>query len=79
MMNKNQVPDKALLRSVLQKMMRKGISGSRIASTVRSGDVTLAGTIDYEHERRSILTAVNNIPGVKRVIDQLRVEKKKKI
>ena len=79
MMLRNQIPDKSILKSVMQKMMRKGTSSSRITSTVRSGDVTLAGTIDYEHQRRSILSSANSVPGVKRVIDQLRVEKKKRI
>lgn len=74
----NKTPDKTVLKNVLQKMTRKGTSSSRVKATVRSGDVTIAGTIDYEHERRSILSSVNSVPGVKRVIDQLRVEKKKR-
>ena len=76
---RNQVPDKTLLQSVLQRMTRKGASSSRVKATVRSGDVTIAGTIDYEHERRSILSSANSVPGVKRIIDQLRVEKKKRV
>ena len=74
---RNQIPDKTVLKSVLQKMTRKGTSSNRVNATVRSGDVTLAGTIDYEYQRRSILGSANSIPGVKRVIDQLRVEEKK--
>jgi osmotically-inducible protein OsmY len=75
---RNQISDKTVLKSVLQKMTRKGTGSGRVKATVRSGDVTLAGTIDYEHERRPILSSANSIPGVKRVIDQLRVEKKKR-
>ena len=74
----NQVPDKTLLKSVTQKLTRKGANSSRVKATVRSGDVTIAGSIDYEHERRSIVSSANSVPGVRRVIDQLRVEKKKK-
>ena len=74
----HQVPDKTLLNNVLQRMTRKGISATRVKATVRNGDVTIAGTIDYEHERRSILSSVNSVPCVKRVVDQLRVEKKKR-
>ena len=77
MIPRNQIPDKTVLKSVLQKMTRKGTSSNRVNATVRSGDVTLAGTIDYEYQRRSILSSANSIPWVKRVIDQLRVEKKK--
>ena len=77
MIPNNQIPDQTVLKSVLQKMTRKGTSSSRVTATVRSGDVTLTGTIDYEHQRRSVVSSATNIPGVKRVIDQLRVEKKK--
>jgi len=75
---KNQIPDKSLLKSVTQGMMRKGTNSSRVTATVRSGEVTISGTIDFEHQRRSILGSVNNITGIKRVVDQLRVEKKQK-
>ena len=74
----NQVPDKTLLKGVQQKMMRKGVNSNRVTVTVRNGDVTVTGTIDYEHERRSVIGSMNGVPGVKRVIDQLRVEKKKR-
>lgn len=74
----NQIPDKTLLKSVIQKMTRKGTNSSRITPTVRTGDVTLTGTIEAERERSSIVKSVNNTPGVRRVIDQLRVVDKKK-
>ena len=73
-----QIPDKTLLKGVVQKMARKGTNSSRITPTVRSGDVTLTGTIGYEHERRPLLKTASSVPGVRRVIDQLRVEAKKK-
>ena len=75
---RNPIPDKTLLKNVVQKMMRQGTNSSRVAATVRGGDVTLTGTIGYEYERRSILRSASNIPGVRRVIDQLRVEPKKR-
>ncbi len=75
---RNQIPDKTLLKSVLQNMMRKGTNSSRVTAAVRSGDVTITGTIDYEHQRRPVVNSANNITGVKRIIDQLRVEKKKR-
>jgi osmotically-inducible protein OsmY len=75
---RNQIPDKTLLKSVLQNMMRKGTNSRRVTATARSGDVTITGTIDYEHQRRSVVNSANNITGVKRIIDQLRVEKKKR-
>ena len=75
----NQTPDKTLLKNVTQKLVRTGTgSNSHVTATVRSGDVTLTGTIRYEHERRPILRIVSAVAGVRRVIDQLRVEQKKK-
>ncbi len=73
------LPDKTILKHVTQSMTRKGTGSSRVAVTVRSGDVTLTGTIGYEYERRALLRSASNVPGVRRVIDQLRVEPKKKI
>lgn len=75
---RSQIPDKTLLKSVLQNMTGKGVNVSRIKATVQSGSVTITGTIDYDHERRSITNSVNSITGVKRVVDQLQVEKKKR-
>lgn len=74
----NQIPDKTLLKNVLQRMMRKGVNSSRVKATVHGGAVTITGTIDYGHERRLILNAAKGIAGVKRVVDQLQVEKKKR-
>lgn len=75
---RNEVPDKTLLKSVLQSMTRKGVNAHRVKATVQAGSVTIVGTIDYDHERRLITNSVSSITGVKRVIDQLRVEKKKR-
>ena len=74
----NQIPDKTLLKNIGQKMTRRGSGSNHITTTVRSGDVTLTGTIAYEHHRRSIVKTVSGVPGVRRVIDQLRLEQKKK-
>lgn len=74
----NQIPDKTLLQRVQRKMMQKGTGSNRINATVRSGDVTLTGTIKYEYERKSITRSVAAVQGVRRVLDQLRVEAAKK-
>jgi osmotically-inducible protein OsmY len=74
----NQIPDKTLYRSVLQSLTRKGTGSSRVTATVRSGEVTLTGAIAYEYERRPLLRSASSVPGVRRVIDQLRVEQRKK-
>ena len=76
---RNQVPDKTILKNVNQKIARKGLGGqSKIMATVRNGDVTITGTLAYAHELRSIINAINSVPGIGRVINQLVVETKKK-
>ena len=74
-----QIPDKTLLKRVVQKLSQSGTgSPSHVTATIRSGEVTLTGTLRYEHERRPILRSANGISGIRRVIDQLRVVPKKK-
>ena len=76
----NQIPDKTLLKQVVQKLARSGTgSQSRVTAAVRNGDVTLTGTLQYEHERRCVLKSTSNVSGIRRVIDQMRVVPKKKI
>lgn len=73
------VPDKTLLRSVSQKLaQRVGGSGSKINVTVNSGVITLSGTLSQEFLRRSIISSMNGIGGVRRVLDQMTVVPPKK-
>jgi len=74
----NQVPDKTLLQTVQRKLSQK-CGSARVSATVRSGDVTISGVIKQEHERKPILRCLTSLQGVKRVIDQIRLEEKKKI
>ena len=76
----NQIPDKTLLKQVIQKLARSGNSSqSHVTATVRSGDLTLTGILKYEHERRFIVKSISSIGGIRRVIDQMRVAPKKRI
>ena len=68
----SQVPDKALLQQVNQRVQRTAGYGSRVSVSVARGEATLAGSIQYEAQRRPILKAANATAGVRRVIDQLR-------
>jgi osmotically-inducible protein OsmY len=79
MAQRNEVSDKSLLMQVNQRLMRSGAgSQGKVSATVRSGDVTLTGTLRYEHERSSFLRTASSINGVRRVIDQMQIETKKK-
>ena len=75
----NAVPDKAILQKVNQRVQVTGTgSQSKVTVNVRGGDVTVGGTIQYEMQRRNILKAAGRVAGVRRVIDQMQVEKKKR-
>ncbi len=70
-----QVPDKQLSQKIQQRLSRAGVgSQSTISVQVRSGDVTLSGSLQYETQRRSVLHAARGIAGVRRVVDQLQVK-----
>ncbi len=75
MLRNERVPDKTILKKVNQRLMRSGLgSGCRVTATVRSGQVSLSGNIQYENQRRPALKAVGSVEGVKRVVDQLQVQ-----
>jgi len=75
---KNEIPDKTLLQNVMKQFVRKGVNAVRVKASVSRGTVTIEGIIDFDHQRRSILSAANAVTGVKNVVDQLRVGKNKR-
>lgn len=75
----NQVPDKTLLKAVSQKLIqRSGGSGCKLTASVSSGTVTLSGILAQEYQRRAIISAMNGVGGVRRVVDQMQVAPPKK-
>ncbi len=74
----NQVPDKVLLVTVQRKLLQKCSTANKIVIDIRSGDVTLSGILKQEHERKPILRCLQAIQGVRRVVDKLELEVKKK-
>lgn len=74
-----QIPDNTLLKSVNQKLMRRSAGGSsKVSATVSSGTVTLAGVLGQEYERRLIISSMNGVQGIRRVIDRMTVSPPKK-
>lgn len=72
------VPDELLRQSVEQQLRRLDIRGpEHVHAAIQGGDVTLSGQLSYGHQRRSLIQAARNIPGVRRVIDRLRVVPRK--
>lgn len=78
MLGRNQVSDKDLLKAVNQRLMRSG-SGSqmRVTATVLKGMVTLTGSLQYAVQRNPIMKAVQSVPGISRIIDQMVLVEKK--
>ncbi|QDU58001.1 BON domain-containing protein [Aeoliella mucimassa] len=73
MFGKNQVSDKELHKTVTKRIERSGATSQmKVLATVRSGNVTLSGKLQYEKQRRPILKVVQAIAGVRQVIDQLQ-------
>lgn len=74
----NEVPDKALLQKVNQRVQQTGTGGqSKVNVSVRRGEVTVSGSIQYEMQRQNILRAAGRVAGVRRVVDQLRLQERK--
>jgi osmotically-inducible protein OsmY len=79
MLRQNEVSSKDLLKSVNQRVSRTGTSGQlRISVAAQHGNITLAGTLNHEMQRRSIVQAANRVGGVRQVIDQMTLVAKKK-
>jgi hypothetical protein len=76
---KNAVSDRDLLKTISQRIARTGTaSSSKVNVMVQGGTVTLSGSLQYAIQRNPIFRAVENIPGVRRVVDQLIVVDRKK-
>ncbi len=71
------IPDAIIIQKVTKQLSNHGMrSPCRIAVAARKGDVTLSGTIQFEYQRIAALHAVRGIDGVRRVMDQLKVQPK---
>ena len=69
--------DKALLKDVTKRLMRTGTQ-TKVTAAVSSGAVTLTGALQYEHQRRTMIRAVNQVSGIRNVVDQMTVQPKKR-
>ncbi|MBI2478963.1 MAG: BON domain-containing protein [Planctomycetia bacterium] len=73
----NAIPDKTLLRDVQKKLLRAGTQ-TKVTATVSGGRLTLTGTLQFEIQRRPILRAVNQVAGIRGVVDQMTMKPKKR-
>ena len=78
MLGRNQISDKDLLKAVNQRLMRSGTgSQTRVVANVQKGMVTLTGTLQYAIQRNPIMKAVQSVPGIGRILDQMILVEKK--
>jgi osmotically-inducible protein OsmY len=74
-MQKSQpISDPKITQNATQKLASSGLRApSRVLVTSSSGQVTLTGSIQYEHQRQAALQAVRGIAGVRNVVDRLQL------
>jgi osmotically-inducible protein OsmY len=66
--------DPMISQKVNDKLSKMGIRAPcRVTVASNKGNVTLAGTIQYEHQRHMAVRAIQGVAGVQRVVDQMQV------
>jgi CBS-domain-containing membrane protein len=64
-------PDQEIVEAIEARMKKVVWAGSLIEPNVKDGVVTLEGTVFDQRQQQAIHVLVENIPGVKAVVDQL--------
>jgi cytidylate kinase len=79
-LTEQKIPSKKLLSDLIIRkkveiatLRLSGIDGHHVTFSCQEGLVTLGGHVHGEEERRSLLTAINKIEGIKDVIDELKL------
>jgi hypothetical protein len=70
MFGRNDNNDKALQKSVTQRLQRAS-SQAGLSATVQNGSVTLTGKLHFENQRSPIVKAMRSVAGIRSVIDQM--------
>jgi osmotically-inducible protein OsmY len=74
MKNQAKAQDPMISQRVIERLSSLGVRAPcRVTVVSNKGNVTLSGTIQYEHQRQIAVRASKNVPGVLRVVDQMRV------
>jgi len=72
------IDDPTIARKVTEKLSSSGIRAPcRVTVASSKGNITLAGSIQYEHQRQAAMRAASSVTGVQRVVDQMKVTPKK--
>ena len=74
MMHQEKVKDNVISQKVKEKLSGAGIRApSQVTVVSTNGQVTVSGSIQYEHQRPIALRAIRGVAGVQRVVDQMRL------
>ncbi len=74
MKNQVKIQDPMISQKVHEALSSLGVRAPcRVTVMSNKGNVTLSGTIQYEHQRHMAVRASRNVPGVLRVVDQMQV------
>ena len=66
--------DPIISQKVSERLSNMGVRAPcRVRVVSDKGNVTLSGTIQYEHQRQIAVRAGKSVPGVLRVVDQMQV------
>ena len=66
--------DDHITRHVNNKLASRGFGSQHLTVQTNNGLVTLSGGVQFAHQKRAALRAINGITGVRRVIDQMTVK-----
>lgn len=65
--------DCKILETISQRLQRSSFWQLKLIAAVNRGTVAIAGRLQYEGQRDSILKALRGSPGVRQVLDRLQV------
>ena len=75
MLGKETVSDRVISQKVTQALANHGLRAPcEIRVSARGGNVTLAGTIEFDHQRKNAVRSALGVAGVRRVVDQLHIK-----
>jgi osmotically-inducible protein OsmY len=68
------IKDPVISHKVSERLSSLGVRAPcHVMVATSRGNVTLSGTIQYEHQRHVAVHAVRGVAGVQRVVDQMQV------
>jgi osmotically-inducible protein OsmY len=74
MKDQAKISDPMISQKVQERLSNMGIRAPcRVTVASNKGDVTLSGSIQYEHQRHIAVHAIRAVAGVQRVVDQMQV------